>query len=73
MTDTVTLYDACKRCGGMEGVPPQTYGEHAWMDCGACGEPVITWSDFKRFALDHAAGQLRQSADAKLGRRQRRR
>jgi hypothetical protein len=69
MPDTLPLYDECKRCGGDEAAAPTSFGEHAWLICGACGEPVITWDLYKQQALGKAADQLRNSGKAKAGRR----
>lgn len=59
MPELLALHDNCRRCGGQQASPPSGFGEHSWMTCSACGEPVTTWGDYKRRALESAATQLR--------------
>ncbi|HEX8532793.1 MAG TPA: hypothetical protein VF662_01360 [Allosphingosinicella sp.] len=59
MSELLPLHDDCRRCGGQQAAPPSGFGEHAWMLCSACREPVTTWGEYKKTALEAAAKQLR--------------
>jgi hypothetical protein len=64
MVDALALDEPC-RCGCDTAGYPVTYGEHEWMNCAQCQEPVITWGAYKAAMLAKAAEQIRRRAQTK--------
>jgi hypothetical protein len=68
MSDLLHCDVAC-RCGGRTVKPPPEFGNHGWMRCSACGEPLVTWGDYKAAMLAKAAEAIRRRVTSRRVRR----
>jgi hypothetical protein len=54
--DVLPLYDTCPRCNGSTVINPTRFDDDTWLVCTGCSRQMISWTDYKKRALDHAGG-----------------
>ncbi|MCT2557534.1 hypothetical protein N0B51_00920 [Tsuneonella sp. YG55] len=58
MVDLLTIEGECNKCGSTAFSVPDDAPDDAWITCDGCGQPLITWGDYKSGAVELAKAEL---------------